>query len=150
MSQFNPNTLAHKIERMIERIDNLARFQNYTLERYLAEDDTQIIIERLLELVIQSALDINRALLKQLTGKRVEKNSDTFIEAGKAGFIPEALAKQIAPSGGFRNVLAHEYDELIPEAVFDNFKEALEQYPAYLEAIQVYLDSLEANNDTEF
>lgn len=148
MTKFDTNSLANKIDRMIGRIDELRRFQDYTLEQYLADENyTQTIVERLLELVIQSALDINRALLKQIAGIKVEKNSDTFIEAGKAGFIPIELGHQLARSGGFRNVLAHHYDEIIPEIVFQNLQEAIAQYPDYVEAIQIYLDSLETNSD---
>jgi uncharacterized protein YutE (UPF0331/DUF86 family) len=144
MNRFDPNSLAHTIERMITRIDDLRNFQGITLDEYLSNENyVQVIIERLLELVIQSALDINRALLKQIASISVEKNSDTFIEAGKAGFIPMELARQIAPSGGFRNVLAHQYDDIIPELVFQNFQEACQQYPAYVRAIQQYLDSRE-------
>jgi uncharacterized protein YutE (UPF0331/DUF86 family) len=148
MTKFDPNSLANKIGRMVGRIDELRGFQHYTLEQYLADENyTQTVVERLLELVIQSALDINRALLKQIAGIKVEKNSDTFIEAGKAGFIPIELGYQLAPSGGFRNVLAHHYDEIMPEIVFQNLQEAIAQYPDYVEAIQNYLDSLEANSD---
>jgi uncharacterized protein YutE (UPF0331/DUF86 family) len=148
MRKFDPNTLAYKIDRMIERIEELRGFQDRTLEQYLANENyTQLAVERLLELVIQAALDINRALLKQIAGISVEKNSDTFIEAGKAGFIPMDLGQQLARSGGFRNVLAHQYDEILPEIVFENLQEALIQYPNYVEAIQVYLDSLEVSNE---
>lgn len=148
MRKFDPNTLAYKIDRMIERIDELRGFQDCTLDQYLENNNyTQIVVERLLELVIQGALDINRSLLKQIVGISVEKNSDTFIEAGKAGFIPMELGRQLARSGGFRNVLAHQYDEILPEIVFENLQEALEQYPNYVEAVQVYLDSLEVSNE---
>ena len=148
MSRFDPNALSYKIERMIERIDKLRRFQGYTLEQYLEDENhAQLVVERLLELVIQSALDINRALLKQIVGIRVEQNSDTFIEAGKAGFIPIDLGKKLARSGGFRNILAHQYDEILPEIVFQNLQEALAQYPDYVEAVQVYLDSIETENE---
>lgn len=80
-------------------------------------------------------------------GISVEKNSDTFIEAGKAGLIPMDLGRKLARSGGFRNVLAHQYDEILPEIVFQNLQEALAQYPDYVEAIQVYLDSWEVSNE---
>jgi uncharacterized protein YutE (UPF0331/DUF86 family) len=126
MSKLNPNTLARKIERMIERMNQLAAFRRYTLDQYLEnENNTQIIVERLLELVIQSALDINKFLLKQVTGRSVEKNYDSFISAGEAGFISTELAQKLAPSGSFRNILAHEYDDIEPEEVFKGLQKAL-------------------------
>jgi uncharacterized protein YutE (UPF0331/DUF86 family) len=94
MTQLDPISLTNKVERMIARIDQLRKFRDYTLEQYLIDENyTQTIVERLLELVIQSALDINRALLKQISGITVVKNADTFIEVSKAGYIPVELGQ---------------------------------------------------------
>jgi uncharacterized protein YutE (UPF0331/DUF86 family) len=148
MSRFNLNTIAHKIERMIARIDRLNDFQGCTLEKYLSDEDyTQVIIERLLELVIQSSLDINNTMLKQVAGINFVTNAESFNEAGNAGFIPIDLARQLEPFGRFRNALAHQYDEINPADVFQNFQEALIYYPDYVEAIQNYLDCLEDTSD---
>ena len=146
MKKINLTTLANKVERMTERLERLSCYRDYTLEEYLSDQDAQIIVERLLELVIQSAIDINKALLKQVFEKNIESNFDSFIEAGNCGFIPNNLAQKLAPSGSFRNVLAHEYDDIIPKEVYTNFSKGLEQYLQYLEAIQNYLDSLEQSN----
>ncbi|XWK91233.1 MAG: DUF86 domain-containing protein [Phormidium sp.] len=147
MTNFDPVTIANKLDRMIDRLDRLKVYEQYTLEQYLTNTDVQIIVERLLELVIQAALDINKALLKQVARKSIERNFESFIEMGESGFIPVELARKIAPSGPFRNVLAHDYDDIIDEEVFLAFRNALEQYPDYIEAIQNYLDSLDIDND---
>lgn len=140
-------TLANKIERMTERLERLTRYRQYTLEEYLADDDAQIMVERLLELVIQAAIDINKALLKRVAGKNIESNFDSFVEAGACGFIPTSLAQKLAPSGAFRNILAHEYDDIVPEEVYRNLSKVFEQYSLYIESIQDYLDSLEADDE---
>lgn len=149
MSNFDRVAIANKLDRMIDRIDRLKIYQQYNLEQYLKNTDVQIIVERLLELIIQAALDINKTLLKQVAGKSIERNFESFIEMGESGFIPVELARKIAPSGPFRNALAHDYDDLIHEQVFVGLRNALEQYPQYIEAIQDYLDSIEVNNDEE-
>lgn len=147
MNLFDPVPITNKLERMIDRLDRLKVYEQYTLEQYLADNNVQIIVERLLELLIQAALDINKSLLKQVAGKSIEKNFESFIEMGQSGFIPVDLARKIAPSGPFINVLAHDYDDIIHEQVFASFKIALEQYPEYIEAIQDYLDSIEVNDE---
>lgn len=141
MTNLDLVSIVNKLERMVNRLDRLKIYEQYTLEQYLADDDVQIIVERLLELVIQAALDINKAFLKQVANKSIERNFDSFIEMGVCGFIPVDLARKLAPSGSFRNVLAHDYDDISPEQVFVIIKQALDQYPQYIEAIQDYLDS---------
>ncbi len=51
--------------------------------------------------------------------------------------------KQLAPSCSFRNVLAHEYDDIDPVQVYSAFQKTLNHYPDYVKAIQMYLDTLE-------
>jgi uncharacterized protein YutE (UPF0331/DUF86 family) len=148
MSQLDPEAIAQKLSRMVERIDRLKRFEQLTLEDYLQDDLKQAAIERLLETIIDSALSINKTLLKRGAGlipKDAEsfKNFESFILIGENGFIPTDLANQLAPSGSFRNVLAHEYDEINSVQVYNALQKALSQYPQYVRAIQTYLDTLE-------
>jgi uncharacterized protein YutE (UPF0331/DUF86 family) len=148
MNRFDPETIAQKLSRMVNRIDRLKRFERLTLEDYLQDDLKQAAIERLLETIIDSALTINKTLLKRGAGLRPIdaesfKNFESFILIGENGFIPTDLANQLAPSGSFRNVLAHEYDEINPVQVYNALQKALSQYPQYVRAIQTYLDTLE-------
>jgi uncharacterized protein YutE (UPF0331/DUF86 family) len=148
MSQLDPEAIAQKLSRMVERIDRLKRFEKLTLEDYLQDDLKQAAIERLLETIIDSALSINKTLLKRGAGliptdAESFKNFESFILIGENGFIPIALASQLAPSGSFRNALAHEYDEINSVQVYNALQKALSQYPQYVRAIQTYLDTLE-------
>ena len=147
MIRLNPNVIANKIDRMIARIDKLKVFQTYTIEQYLDDETSQLVIERLLELVIQSALDINGLLLKQVAGINRVTNAESFNETARAGFISIEAAQLLTSSGRFRNTLAHQYDEVAPEAVFQEFQTVLANYPDYIEAIQNYLDSREATSN---
>jgi uncharacterized protein YutE (UPF0331/DUF86 family) len=149
MSQLDPEVIVQKLIRMIERIDRLKRFESLTLEGYLQDDLKQAAIERLLETIIDSALSINKTLLKRAAGllpvnnSESFKNFESFILMGENGFISSQLAEQLAPSGSFRNVLAHEYDGIDPVQVYNALQKALNQYPEYVKAIQIYLDALE-------
>lgn len=151
MSTLDPEAIAQKLNRMVERIERLKTFEGLTLEEYLQDEFKQAAIERLLEIVIDSALSINKTLLKRVAGliptepSKSFQNFESFILVGKNDFIPPQLAEQLAPSGSFRNVLAHQYDEIDPVQVYSAFKKALRQYPLYVKAIQIYLDTLEEN-----
>ncbi|KGF74058.1 hypothetical protein DO97_00685 [Neosynechococcus sphagnicola sy1] len=48
--------------------------------------------------------------------------------------------------GGFRNILAHLYDEIIPEKVYESLRHALIDHPQYLAELENYLNSLEQAN----
>lgn len=149
MSQIDPEAIAQKLSRMVERIERLKAFEQLTLEEYLQDDLKQAAIERLLETVIDAALSINKMLLKRVVGltptepAQSVQNFESFILMGANRFIPPQLAEQLAPSGSFRNVLAHEYDEIDPVQVYSALQKTLGQYPLYIKSIQRYLDTLE-------
>lgn len=148
MKQFDPVSVGKKLEAMGNRLKRLNRYQHLTLDEFLKNEDIQSIIERLLEQVIQSALDINRAFLKRavgmtLEGEKAPNNTETFILVGQYGLIPSELSRRMEKSGGFRNVLAHFYDEIIPEKVYEALQHTLMDYPQYLSEVENYLNSLE-------
>ncbi len=148
MSQLDPEEIAQKLNRMVNRIDRLKQFEGLTLEEYLQDDLKQAAIERLLETIIDAALSINKTLLKRGAGitptdSESFKNFESFILMGENGFIATELANQLAPSGSFRNVLAHEYDDIDSAQVYNALRKALTQYPQYVKSIQNYLDTLE-------
>jgi uncharacterized protein YutE (UPF0331/DUF86 family) len=153
MKNFDPDAISSKLAGMTKRLLRLRRYQALTLAEYFQDEDIQAIVERLLEQVIQSALDINRAFLKRIVGAQGSsdgegiKNSETFILVADYGLISKELAEALAKSGGFRNVLAHLYDEIEPEMVYSALSLALQHYPHYTAAVQTYLDSLEIDEE---
>ncbi|MBD1847539.1 DUF86 domain-containing protein [Cyanobacteria bacterium FACHB-63] len=154
MKEFTPVTVGEKLEGIGRRLQRLDRFQSLTLDEYLQDEDIQSIIERLLEQIIQSALDINRAFLKRVAGiisegGKAPKNAETFTLAGQYGLISPALGKRMEKSGGFRNVLAHLYDEIIAEKVYEALQYALTDYPQYVAEVETYLNLLEQADDEE-
>jgi uncharacterized protein YutE (UPF0331/DUF86 family) len=134
---------------MVSRIKRLLQYRRLTLEDFLASEDTQLIVERLLELVIQSSLDINRTLLKRAV-KAIEMNraqpignKESFLLLGQYEILPSDFASLMSLSGSFRNVLAHFYDDIEPDKVYEALQFSIANYPIYIRQIQGYLNSLE-------
>lgn len=136
-----------RLEFIARYLDNLKRFEEISLDDYLNSFDNQLIIERLLQLMTQAAIDINDHILSKLNPGKEETNFQAFIELGKYGVISPELAKQLAPSAGLRNRLVHEYDDIDPEQVFKAISFALQQYPLYVRQINNYLILLDVDND---
>jgi uncharacterized protein YutE (UPF0331/DUF86 family) len=152
VKEFSPASIGNKLARMAIRVQRLSRYQNLTLDEYRQDEDTQLIVERLLEKIIQSALDINRAFLGRvikLQSESLEKmsNTETFISASEHGLISKDLGQQIAKSGGFRNVLAHLYDDIIPDEVYRALRLTLQNYPQYILEVESYLTRTKIEND---
>jgi uncharacterized protein YutE (UPF0331/DUF86 family) len=148
MNDFDANIIGKKVDVIRKRLKRLQKYRQLTVQDYLSNDDAQDIIERNLEVLIQAAVDINKSLLKRGSRRGAEelrtlKNSESFISLAENNILNESLANELSKSGKFRNVLAHLYDEVVPEKVVSALQKALECYPDYLYEIQSYLDSLE-------
>ena len=142
-----PLRVLSKLDLMSNYLQELRRFDSITLTEYLADFQKQLVVERLLQLIFQVGIDVNRYLLKELGIDQGEiTNFDTFTEMERLGIITKELAAELSESGSLRNRLVHLYDEIDPAKVYPAIQKALQFYPIYQRQIASYLDSLEEEN----
>jgi uncharacterized protein YutE (UPF0331/DUF86 family) len=146
MKKIEPEIILAKLDFMTDYLDNLSAFESITLEEYLSDRGKQLIIERLLQLIIQVAIDVNRYFLKRLEVQQPNSNFDVFIEVSNCGIITADLAEVLSQSGVLRNRLVHLYDAIDPVKVHQAIDLALHNYPIYQRQVTSYLDSLQENN----
>ena len=142
MSNLDSEIVLARLRLINKYIKTLEEFSTLSLDTYLEDFRQQLVVERLLQLITQAAIDINDHLLSHLNPGNSNTNFEAFIELSKYNVISSELAKQIAPSSGLRNRLVHEYDDLDPGQVFRAISFALQEYPIYVEQINSYLISL--------
>lgn len=97
-------------------------------------------VERLLELLVQAAVDI---VTHELAERDVTPASyrDAFLEAGRSGLLPDALSARLADAAGLRNVLAHLYEDIDYDIVAASIGRALNDFGAFLEHYRERLGS---------
>ncbi|MEY2977648.1 MAG: type VII toxin-antitoxin system HepT family RNase toxin [Prochlorotrichaceae cyanobacterium] len=143
MTKLDRSMLQKRINLMMKYLDRLHRMKNTTLDDYNSDFDQQLIVERLLQLLVEAASDINTSLLTEMYGITPSTYFDSFIEAGEQNIIAPQLAKEIAQSAGLRNRLVHQYEEIDNVIVFRSIQFALDQFSTYLRQITNYLDTVQ-------
>ncbi|MDB9457999.1 DUF86 domain-containing protein [Dolichospermum circinale CS-1225] len=143
MNNIDSEIVLARLRLITKYYNTLEEFCSISLEEFLADFRQQLIVERLLQLMTQAAIDINDHILSKLNPEKSYTNFEAFIELAKYQIITPELAKQIAPSSGLRNRLVHEYDDIDPNQVFMAIRFALKQYPLYVRQLNSYLISLE-------
>lgn len=83
MTNIDRDVIQSRIELMLKYLDRLRQMEGVTLNDYLLDFDKQLIVERLLQLLVEAASDINAYLLVEIHSKTPESYFDSFIEAGK-------------------------------------------------------------------
>ena len=95
--------------------------------------------ERLLQVVVDLALDVNGHVVVALTGRAPQTGRESFTDLAACGIITHELAGVLAPSAGMRNVLVHHYVDVRTDLVAAAITKTLAAYPAYVEALAEYL-----------
>jgi uncharacterized protein YutE (UPF0331/DUF86 family) len=143
MTNIDKFVVASRLALITRYLERLKGFENTLLEEYLNDFDQQLIVERLLQLMIQAAIDINDHVLSKLSPGASITNFEAFIELSKLQIITPDLAKNLAKSASMRNRLVHEYDEIDSIQVFEGITFALCEYPMYVQQIHDYLISID-------
>ncbi|NEZ68112.1 DUF86 domain-containing protein [Leptolyngbyaceae cyanobacterium CCMR0082] len=132
--------IANKLERLLNHLVELKSHETIALSEYLADLTIQLATERRLDIIIRSALGINKTILKHAVNIVAGNQSDSFTEMAKQGFIPQKLAQRLAPSASLRYILMRQYGEINSEQIYNHLQRILKDYPQYIAAIQDYLD----------
>jgi uncharacterized protein YutE (UPF0331/DUF86 family) len=128
-----------KLGVIVENLKALEPVRQREKEEYVKDLFMRKAVERLLQELIEAAIDINVHIIAGSGNPVPEDYYESFIRAGSAGFLSPALAEQLAPSAGLRNRLVYEYDTLDHAIVLDAVKMAEELYPRYIKEIEDYI-----------
>lgn len=129
-----------KLSQMVEYLTALAPLQGLSYEDYLQQPLSRYAAERLLQLIVDTAVDINAHLTVELTGTPPQDYYDSFIKAAQAGVLSAAFALSIAKSTGLRNRLVHQYEAIDHIIVHSAIAEAITQYTEYCHHLTTFLD----------
>jgi len=129
-----------KLNKMIEYIEQLKEVNKYTLDDYLDNFFIKRTSERLVQLIVEVATDINGHIIVDEGYSPPEDYYNSFLKLSETGVISNDFAKELAPSAGLRNRLVHEYEEIDDEIVFKSVKKAIDNYSKYIKEIEEYLE----------
>ena len=128
----SPDVLARKLERLSTYLGDLEGHRGRTA---LDIRDDPYAVERLLELLVQVAMDIV-AHLRSEQGVTPSSYRAAFEEAGRQGMLPDDLAARLAAAAGLRNILVHLYEDIDYEIVAASVDRASEDFGAFLKVFR--------------
>ncbi|WP_295542446.1 DUF86 domain-containing protein [uncultured Thiohalocapsa sp.] len=88
-------------------------------------------IERLLQLLCETASDIALQFLKAQGDTLPASYREVFAALQRLDMLPEAMARDLIAACGMRNVLTHLYDEIDTDRVIAAVEPAVELYRAF-------------------
>ena len=125
---------------MRDALDTLDGFRGVDVAQLNDDPVARAAVERLLQVIVGLAFDINAHLVAKTLGRSPETGRASFHDLVEAGVLDEALAATLAPSAGLRNVLVHHYVDLRMDLIADAVRTVGDGFPAYITAVARYLD----------
>lgn len=137
----NKRFIKRKITLIGEELERLKEFSDFTLEELAKDYIKQAAVERLLEKIINRAIDVNQHLIAELSEKTTPKSyKETFLELSEINVYPRDFAEQISKSAGTRNVLTHDYNNIDYSKIYNSIFDCLKDYHQYCQYILDFLD----------
>lgn len=139
MSPVEEGIIRRKLAAIVENLKALEPIALMTQAEYLEDLYKRKATERLLQELIEGAIDINIYIIVQTGHAAPDDYYESFINAGALRIISSNLAEKLAPSAGLRNRLVHEYNMLEHAVVLDAVRRTEELYTEYVRQVEDYI-----------
>jgi uncharacterized protein YutE (UPF0331/DUF86 family) len=139
VSPLDVDIVRRKLAVIARNLRDLAIIEPLSLDEYRADRFRLKGSERLLQELIEAAVDANLHLLRAAGEPSPTDYFQTFVALGRLGVIPGPLAERLAPSAGLRNRLVHEYEAIDDSIVLASIGEARRDFAAYVAAVEQYV-----------
>lgn len=132
--------IRRKLARLNTYLERLEPIAEKSLKAYLKDDYLRFSTERLIQLIVECATDINNHVVVETKNRPPEDYRTSFLKAAEVGLITQELAKKIQGSAGMRNILVHEYMDIDHTLVFEVVPKTLTYYRQYLKQVNGFLE----------
>ena len=126
-----PEIISKKISLLKEYIENLDGFLKKGSEG-VVDEAVFLSIERLFQLIVDEAVDINAIILEKEKKPFPDTNQATFEVLVDIGAIPKELHLKIAGSVGLRNRLVHRYETVQRRVLVEEVAKYIIAYKEYV------------------
>jgi len=139
VTELDAQLARRKLTTITRNLDLLGAVDGIALADYRAEPFRRKGTERLLQEIVEAAVDLNLHLLRAAGAATPADYYQSFIDVGRHEIVAVALANALAPAAGLRNRLVHEYDVIDDAIVLAAVHLARRDFAAYVAAVEVYV-----------
>lgn len=133
--------ILRKLSELDEYYKQVGEYEQITVSQYCADWKISRIIERTLQMMIETCVDIASHIIAD-QGYRVPKSySDTFKVLHEEKIVDGELFKALGKMAKFRNIVVHHYDKVDAEIVVGILKRDLKDFMGYKDAVITFLKS---------
>ncbi len=136
----NLSVAENKISSVKKYLSILESYRNNSVEEIERDITLRGAIERYLYLVCKTAIDLTEVIISLSKFRKPTTISESFVILEEEGVIGADLKARMADSVALLNVLAHEYEEINYEVLYDVLRNRLQDITEFVETAEKFLN----------
>ncbi|MBT1279620.1 DUF86 domain-containing protein [Thermoanaerobacter sp. CM-CNRG TB177] len=137
------DVIRRKLISLSNYIKQLLPVTEYTYEEYVSNYFIYYTGERLIQLIIETCMDINSLIIEYEGLKPPKSYYESFVILGNKKILPDKVAKQLASFTGMRNRIVHQYEDVNHKIIFENYKNLIELVNEYIDVVTEFMEGLD-------
>ena len=132
--------ILRKLAELDQYQGQLKEYARISVQEYQSSWKTQRIIERTLQMMIETCVDIAGHIISDKAFRTPTSYSDTFKVLHENGVLPTSLFAGMEKMAKFRNVVVHHYDTIDAEIAVGILKRDLKDFSGFQAAVVALLE----------
>ncbi|BBO81333.1 hypothetical protein DSCO28_18990 [Desulfosarcina ovata subsp. sediminis] len=133
------NIILRKLSELEAYTSQIQDFRSISVDDYKNDWKSQRIIERTLQMMVESCVDIAGHIISDKKYRIPESYADAFIVLRENGIVDNKICRTMEQIAKFRNVIVHHYDRVDAEIVVGILRNRLKDFDKYKNAIVNWL-----------
>jgi uncharacterized protein YutE (UPF0331/DUF86 family) len=133
--------ILRKLSELDDYWRQITEYASITVEEYSKDWKAQRIIERTLQMMIETCVDVAGHIISDQRFRIPKSYADTFAVLYENDIVDEKLHASLRKMAQFRNVVVHHYDKIDTAIVIGILQKDLKDFIAYRNAIVGYIKS---------
>jgi uncharacterized protein YutE (UPF0331/DUF86 family) len=138
--------ILRKLSELDEYYRQIKEYEIITVDQYSDDWKIQRIIERTLQMMIETCVDIAGHIIADKEFRIPKSYADTFKVFSEEEILDSKLSASLEKMAKFRNVVVHHYDKVDAEIVVGIMKNNLTDFISYKDAIIRLLEADKADS----
>jgi uncharacterized protein YutE (UPF0331/DUF86 family) len=124
-------------------LGQIKEYDDIVVEQYVRDWKTQRIVERTLQMMIETCVDIAGHIISDKRYRVPKSYGETFRILREENVLRERLCETMEKMAKFRNIVVHSYDKVDAEIVVNILRNHLDDFLHYRNAILAFLKRID-------
>jgi uncharacterized protein YutE (UPF0331/DUF86 family) len=136
----NISTIENKISSVKKYLKILDRYKDYSQKKIVDDINLRGATERYLYLACQATIDLAEAVVSFRGFRKPAELSESFYILQEEDIIDETLTSNLVSMVGFRNIIAHDYEKINYDIMYNILQNRLNDISNFIKEIENLLN----------